>query len=145
MTFTDGLLIMLLRILFPNADQQGGCALALSIQMLINIPFRTAPETEERNAVTTPYRRIQIGSYVILIFVLVLGLRLLQLQVIESDKYKRLSEQNRLRILRVPAARGIIFDRNGVALVKNIPYFSVSVMPESRQTVDTAALPSCSG
>ncbi|HWR89191.1 MAG TPA: penicillin-binding protein 2 [Dissulfurispiraceae bacterium] len=89
---------------------------------------------------TTLYRRIQIGSYVILVFVLVLGLRLLQLQVIEADKYKRLSEQNRLRILRVPAARGIIFDRNGVALVKNIPYFSVSIMPESRQTVDTAAL-----
>lgn len=45
----------------------------------------------------------------------------------EGTKYRELSEGNRLRILKIPAPRGIIYDRNKIPLVKNIPFLSVSL------------------
>ncbi len=69
-------------------------------------------------------KRIQLGSYIVIGALLILCFRLWQLQILDGNKYKRLSEDNRLRILKTPAPRGIIYDRNGTPLVKNIPVFS---------------------
>lgn len=67
-------------------------------------------------------------------------LRLFHLQIFEGSKYKKLSEDNRLRILKVSAPRGIIYDRNGNPLVKNIPYFSVSIVFDKKNYPDIDAL-----
>ncbi|MFA4844458.1 MAG: penicillin-binding protein 2 [Candidatus Margulisiibacteriota bacterium] len=64
-----------------------------------------------------------------LVFVL-LALRLLQLQVIEGDKYRRVADENAARTVPAPAARGVIYDRNDRVLVENRPVFSVQVMPQ---------------
>ena len=50
---------------------------------------------------------------------LVLGLRLLQLQVLEHDRYATQSRGNYLKTEYVPAPRGRILDRAGVVLAKN--------------------------
>lgn len=71
---------------------------------------------------------IFIGILVFIFFIIFL--RLWQLQILNSDKYKKLSEQNRIKVIKTPAPRGIIYDRNGTALVENIVSFSVSVPPE---------------
>ncbi|MDF1553464.1 MAG: penicillin-binding protein 2 [Deferrisomatales bacterium] len=42
--------------------------------------------------------------------------RLAYLQVIEGSRYRYLSENNRIRLERLPAPRGMILDRNGVIL-----------------------------
>lgn len=70
-----------------------------------------------------------IGYFIIAIFILFI-LRLWQLQILQGKEYKRLSEANRLRIVNIPAPRGIIFDRNGIPLVENSPYFFASVIPD---------------
>ncbi len=70
-----------------------------------------------------------IGYLIIAIFIL-LALRLWQLQILQGKEYRRLSEANRLRIVNIPAPRGIIFDRNEIPLVKNSPYFFASVIPD---------------
>lgn len=57
-------------------------------------------------------------------------LRLWDLQVIKGKEYRELSATNRLRVLMVPAPRGIILDRNGHPLVKNIPTFDISAVTE---------------
>lgn len=49
----------------------------------------------------------------------ILEVRVFHLQILEGNKYKILSEKNRIRIVREPAPRGIIFDRNGIPLVVN--------------------------
>ncbi len=67
---------------------------------------------------------------------LTVTLRLWQLQTINTDKYKKLAEQNRIRIIKIPAPRGIIYDRNGIPLVENIPIFSVSILPEYANKID---------
>lgn len=77
---------------------------------------------------------------VILIIFLIILLRLWQLQIINSEKYKKLSEQNRIRIIKIPAPRGIIYDRNGIPLVENISSFSLSITPEYADTINKEIL-----
>lgn len=74
--------------------------------------------------------KIAITSYLVLLGFLIILLRLWQLQLLQGDELRKTSEANRLRIIRVSAPRGIIFDRNGIPLVKNTPYFCASIMPE---------------
>ncbi len=90
-------------------------------------------------------RRITLTGYIILLVVVIFVLRLWQLQVLEGDRFKMLSESNRLRIIKTPAPRGIIYDRNGNAMVKNIPFFSVSISHDSIKDIDTEALASLLG
>ncbi len=85
-------------------------------------------------------KKIHLGSYIIIAVLLFFCFKLWQLQVLEGDKYRALSESNRLRIVKTPAPRGIIFDRNGTPLVKDIPFFSVSISPENLKGVDPNAL-----
>jgi len=73
--------------------------------------------------------KIIILSYLVTVLIFLLLLRLWQLQLLQGDEYRRLSEANRMRIIDIPAPRGIIFDRNGSPLVKNSPYYSVSIIP----------------
>jgi len=49
--------------------------------------------------------------------------RLFFLQVIKGSSYRNLSDSNRTRTIPIHAPRGIIFDRNGVPLVFNVPGF----------------------
>jgi len=75
-------------------------------------------------------KKFFIISYIVIIVFLFLALRLWQLQILQGNEYRKLSEANRLRIVNIPAPRGIIFDRNGVPLVKNSPYYFASVIPD---------------
>src|SRR5438105_11799144 len=57
-----------------------------------------------------------------------IGLLLLgfwKLQVIDSDKYGLMAEQNRVRSIPIIAPRGRMLDRDGRVLVDNRPSFSV--------------------
>jgi penicillin-binding protein 2 len=70
-------------------------------------------------------------------FVVLLG-QLWYLQVLEGSRFRDMSEKNRIRIRPVAAPRGILFDRNGLALVDNRPAFTLSLIPremEDRNTV----------
>ncbi|MGD2080451.1 MAG: penicillin-binding protein 2 [Nitrospirota bacterium] len=79
-----------------------------------------------------------VGVVAILFFVLTF--RLWQLQVVRGSEYKELSAENRLRVEKMPAPRGIIFDRNGIPLVKNSAFYSVSLLPEMAQEADVGAI-----
>ncbi len=72
-------------------------------------------------------RKNKIFAGIIFIIFIIILLRLWQLQILNTEKYKKLSESNRIRIIKIPAPRGIIYDRNGIPLVENITSFSVSV------------------
>lgn len=55
-------------------------------------------------------------------------LRLFFLQIVQGSYYRMLSDGNRKKTILIHAPRGIIFDRNGVPLVYNVPGF--------RETID---------
>ncbi len=67
-------------------------------------------------------------SYIVIVLFLLLIMRLWQLQVLQGSKYRELSEVNRLRIIPIPAPRGILFDRNGIPLVKDSAYYCASII-----------------
>ena len=69
-------------------------------------------------------------------FVMLLG-QLWYLQVLEGGKLQEMSERNRIRIRPVAAPRGILFDRNGLALVDNRPAFTLSLIPREMDDRDT--------
>ncbi len=65
---------------------------------------------------------------VVTVFAL-LGLRLLYLQVLHGARYRHLSENNRVRIERVVAPRGMILDRRGEVLAEVRATFDALVIP----------------
>jgi penicillin-binding protein 2 len=68
---------------------------------------------------------------------LTLGGRLLQLQVIETGRYKSLSESNQYNFRMITPPRGRIVDRNGVELASNRPNFRLLLLKD--QTHDAEA------
>jgi penicillin-binding protein 2 len=56
-------------------------------------------------------------------------LQLINLQVIRGDEFKQRAEINALREVPLPAARGLILDRNGQPLVQNSAQFSAAIVP----------------
>lgn len=68
-------------------------------------------------------RRIFLFIGILLLGMGVLFARLFALTVIEGGRYRKISEGNRIREQKIPSGRGVLYDRNGVALVRNIPVF----------------------
>jgi len=66
-----------------------------------------------------------IPHILLLIVVVFLFVRLFNLQVVHGEYYRRLSDDNRTRTIIEYAPRGIIYDRDGQALVSNTPAFKV--------------------
>ncbi len=70
----------------------------------------------------------------------VLVVRLLHLQLIEGQEYRRLSEINSIRLQSIDAPRGLMMDRNGRLLVDNRPAFDLKiVLKDARPVKDTIA------
>jgi len=59
----------------------------------------------------------------------VIAFRLWDLQVLSAEKYRLSADRNRFRLVPVDAPRGIIYDRYKRVLVRNVPSFSVSIVP----------------
>ena len=65
--------------------------------------------------------------------------QLFRLQIVEGSRYAGQAEQNRIRRLFTKALRGVVYDRNGKLLVRNLPSFSVSVLPADLPTTAATA------
>ena len=55
--------------------------------------------------------------------------QLVRLQVTGFDAFAERALDNRQQRLTLPAARGVVYDRNGVLLAQNVPVISVSITP----------------
>ena len=87
-------------------------------------------------------RRRAIVLYTLLLLVFLgLFVRLIFLQVVQGERYTYLSENNRIRLKRVPGSRGMIVDRQGQLLVDSRPSFDLFFVPEdSEQPENTLRL-----
>ncbi|MBV9736759.1 MAG: penicillin-binding protein 2 [Candidatus Eremiobacteraeota bacterium] len=75
-----------------------------------------------------PWRAVAFIAAVIIIVFTLVG-RLIQVQIVQGDEFHRLAALNQIRLIPVPAPRGIIFDRNHRVLVRNRPSFVVGLIP----------------
>ena len=83
-------------------------------------------------------RRIALCSAVVVLGVLLLALRLWDLQVIRGEQMAALSENNRIRLRRVPATRGRVVDRNGKVLIDSQASFDAVIVPEDAHDLPAA-------
>ena len=65
----------------------------------------------------------------------VLLLAFFRTQVIRNQEWALRSEENRLREVPLPAPRGNIFDRKGRIIAENIVGYTVSILPQSRDSL----------
>ncbi len=75
---------------------------------------------------------IRIGTIQVLAFILLtlLGVRLYYLQIVKGEYYSDRAENQRIRLIPIPAPRGAIFDRNGEILVDSRPTYNVTLSNE---------------
>lgn len=62
--------------------------------------------------------------------------RLVFLQISEHHFYSSLSHQNLMGVIPVEPNRGLIYDRNGILLAKNVPTFTLAVLPHHVKNLD---------
>jgi penicillin-binding protein 2 len=79
-----------------------------------------------------------------LVAFIILLIRLVYLQVIMGEEFRRLSLNNSIRLQSIDPPRGLIFDRHGKTLVENRPSFDVSIILKDAgslfETIDKLAL-----
>lgn len=75
-----------------------------------------------------------------LLILAVLGIRLYVLQVVRGEHYAEIAKNQRIRLLPIPAPRGVIFDRNGHPLVDSRPIYNVILSREDTRGKDLSTL-----
>jgi penicillin-binding protein 2 len=69
--------------------------------------------------------RLRVIQVIIFVLLSVLIVRLYYLQIVNGERYAERAENQRIRLLRIPAPRGIIFDREERVLVESRPIYNV--------------------
>lgn len=78
-------------------------------------------------------------SWILVCAGLILVSRLWYLQIIHGEKLRKYSEINRLKETKIPAPRGIIFDRQGHILVDNFLDLELTITPQYLNHLEQAA------
>ncbi len=73
--------------------------------------------------------RVSILGLFILVAFGIFTRRLWHLQFAQGQEFRREAEQQSTKLVTVPAWRGIVYDRGGERLVRNVPSFVVTVVP----------------
>jgi penicillin-binding protein 2 len=84
--------------------------------------------------------RLRIIQVLVILLLAVLAVRLYVLQIVNGTYYAERAENQRIRLLPIPAPRGVIFDRNGKLLVDSRPIYNVILSREDMKGKDFGAL-----
>ena len=84
--------------------------------------------------------RMAVIHGLVLAVLVVLGARLYFLQVVSGGYYAERAENQRVRLLRIPAPRGAIFDRHGKLLVDSRSTYNIILLREDMKGKDWNAL-----
>ena len=81
-------------------------------------------------------QRVRLAAAAVLAIALAILARVFYLQVIQHERFTTLAQSNRIKILPVPPARGLIFSNDGVLLAGNRPAFTLEIVPERVEELD---------
>ncbi len=76
----------------------------------------------------SPWRIAGFIAVIVVALLIVLG-RLVQVQIFEGQQFRAAAQANQIRLIKVAAPRGMIYDRNGKVMVRNRPSFVVGLIP----------------
>ena len=95
--------------------------------------FDTSRQANELAEIQSRLIFVKVGLLMILVL---LGLRLWQLQIRDGVYYQDLARDNRTRSIVLEPARGLLFDRHGELLANNVPSFQLYLSLEDVQDRD---------
>jgi len=75
------------------------------------------------------FSKVKLVAIAFSFFLIFIIFRIAQLQIFKGDYYYAMAEGNRIRSQRIEAKRGIIYDRNKIALSRNAPNFLLYFIP----------------
>ncbi|MCK5097851.1 MAG: penicillin-binding protein 2, partial [Desulfobacteraceae bacterium] len=76
------------------------------------------------------------ASVCIAVVFILLVFRLIYLQIVKGEEYRRYSKNNCIRLKTIKAPRGLIYDRNGVLIVDNRPSFNLKIVLEDARPLE---------
>jgi penicillin-binding protein 2 len=76
-----------------------------------------------------PVRVASIQAFVFLLLT-ILGARMYYMQIVKGDYYEKKASDQRMRVIRMPAPRGAIFDRHGKLLVDSRSTYNITLSRE---------------
>ncbi|MBL0172525.1 MAG: penicillin-binding protein 2 [Gemmatimonadaceae bacterium] len=83
-------------------------------------------------------RRARVARGVLFMVFLALSAAFFRTQVLQNAQYKLQSENNRLREVPLPGARGIIYDRQGEIIAENLPGYRVLILSPTEDSLRSA-------
>lgn len=84
--------------------------------------------------------RLRVIQILVILMITALGVRLYYLQIVNGSYYAERAENQRIRMLLIPAPRGVIFDRDGKLLVDSRPIYNVVLSQEDIKGREFATL-----
>ncbi len=83
-------------------------------------------------------RRARLARALLFASFAALGAAFFRAQVLQNAEYVVQSENNRLREVPLPGARGTIYDRHGEVIAENLPGYSVSILSPTEDSLRSA-------
>ncbi|MGK3128330.1 penicillin-binding protein 2 [Pantoea sp. C8B4] len=74
-------------------------------------------------------RRALVAFALVVICFIILGVNLYRLQVDQHSYYQTRSNENDIKMIPIAPTRGLIYDRNGIPLVRNVTWYDILVTP----------------
>ena len=83
------------------------------------------------------HNRIYQTAALILVITFLILMQVFYLQIMRHDHFTTLSKSNHIKILPVVPSRGLIFSSDGVMLADNRPSFTLELVPERVEDVES--------
>jgi penicillin-binding protein 2 len=80
--------------------------------------------------------RVIAAAVIIVLLSGVLVWRLIELQVVNYERFAELSQGNRFKIEPLPPTRGLVLDRNGLVIADNLPNWELIAVAEEIENLD---------
>ena len=93
-------------------------------------------KTESSHSNFEPWRMVVLYALIGGIFAFY-TLRLFELQILSGPDYLAQADENRISTTSLPTQRGIIYDRNGVVLARNVASYHITITPANLPLGDT--------
>jgi penicillin-binding protein 2 len=93
---------------------------------------RPAKKRVDTPPMTKGNMQVRVVSFAVVVaaIFIVLAARLWYLQVLTGDDYSISAKATQTRVIKDPAQRGVIYDRDGEILANNVPGLNVTVVPD---------------
>lgn len=104
-------------------------------------PWSSEPFREPADEEGAARQKIIYFGLLVLVMFGILSVQLARMQLIKGETYTARAETNRLRLEITLPPRGLIYDRNGVPLVENIPSYAAALVAADVPDLDASTEP----